>query len=299
LHELHKYGVIVENQRMDIAKMLASKDKAVKSLTGGVEMLLKKNKIVYEKGHGKILSKNEVEVEGLDGKKKILRTKNIIIATGSEPASLPGLQIDEKKVVTSTGALCLEKVPKHLILVGAGVIGLEMGSVWSRLGAKVSVIEFTNAVAAGADGEIAKEFKKTLEKQGLKFIMESKVTGATKSGEGFQVHVEDVKTGNKINMDADIIMVAVGRKPYTLNVGLENVGIKTDKRGFINVDNHWRTSVPNIYAIGDVIPGPMLAHKAEDEGVAVAENIVTPGVGHVNYNAIPSVVYTEPEVAWV
>jgi len=195
--------------------------------------------------------------------------------------------------------LTFPKVPKTLILVGAGVIGLEMGSVWSRLGTKVTVVEFTNAVAAGADVEIAKEFKKTLEKQGIKFMMESKVIGATKVGNGFKVHVEDVKTNSKQDLESEVILVAVGRRPYTVNVGLENVGIKTDKRGFIQVDSHWRTSVPSIFAIGDCIPGPMLAHKAEEEGIAVFENIVNPGVGHVNYNAIPSVIYTEPEVSWV
>jgi len=174
-----------------------------------------------------------------------------------------------------------------------------MGSVWSRLGSKVTVVEFTNAVAAGADVEIAKEFKKTLENQGLKFMMESKVIGATKVGESYKVHVEDVKSKNKQDLDADVILVAVGRRPYTFNLGLDTLGIPTDKRGFIVVDSHWRTNVPNIYAIGDCIPGPMLAHKAEDEGIAVAEHIVTPGTGHVNYNAIPSVIYTDPEVAWV
>jgi dihydrolipoamide dehydrogenase len=195
--------------------------------------------------------------------------------------------------------LSLKKVPKNLILVGGGVIGLEMGSVWQRLGAQVTVVEFTNAIAAGADAEVAKEFKKNLEKQGIKFMMENKVLGATKKGDNYIVEVEDIKSGNHVQLEADVIMVAVGRKPYTENLGLENVGVTTDKRGFIQIDSHWKTNVNNIFAIGDVVPGPMLAHKAEEEGIAVVENIVTPGVGHVNYNTIPSVVYTEPEVAWV
>jgi len=221
-----------------------------------------------------------------------------VIATGSEPISLPGLKFDEETIISSTGALLLKKVPKHMILVGGGIIGLEMGSVWQRLGAEVTVIEFLPDIAAGADRDIAKVFQKILTKQGMKFIMETKVVGAVKTSTGFyKVSAESVKTGAKQEFEADVILVCVGRRPYTNNLGLEQVGITTNKRGFIEVD-HLKTNVPGIWAIGDVTPGPMLAHKSEDEGIAVIENIAS-GTGHVNYDVIPSVIYTHPEVAWV
>eukprot|EP01130_Rhizamoeba_saxonica_P017368 TRINITY_DN83_c0_g1_i1.p1 TRINITY_DN83_c0_g1~~TRINITY_DN83_c0_g1_i1.p1 ORF type:complete len:321 (-),score=126.25 TRINITY_DN83_c0_g1_i1:31-993(-) len=212
---------------------------------------------------------------------------------------LPGLEIDEEQIVSSTGALELKKVPKNMVLVGGGVIGLEMGSVWSRLGAKVTVVEFTGAIAAGADSEVAKEFQKTLKKQGFDFKMETQVLGATKSGDNYKVAVKDLKSGKESEIDADVVLVSIGRKPYTEDLGLENVGVETDKRGFIKTDGHWKTNIPNIYAIGDVTLGPMLAHKAEEEGQAAVEEIASPGSGHVNYDAIPSVIYTDPEVAWV
>ena len=221
-----------------------------------------------------------------------------MIATGSDAVSLPGLEIDEKRIITSTGALELSKVPEHLVLVGGGVIGLEMGSVWKRLGAKVTVVEFTDAIAAGADIEVAKTFRRALESQGLTFRMKSKVLGVDKNGEKLTVNVQDMVKNTTEKLDCDVVLVAVGRRPYTDNLGLKEVGVKLDERGRVAVDDHFRTSVPNIYAIGDVIKGPMLAHKAEEEGIAVVEQLAG-GVGHVNYMAIPSVVYTHPEVAWV
>jgi len=279
--------------------MMKAKSDSVKSLTSGVEYLFKKNNVIYEKGHGKILSPNKVEVSRSDGSTTVIETKNIIIATGSEPISLPGLAIDEETCITSTGALSLKKVPKHMILVGGGIIGLEMGSVWQRLGAQVTVVEFLPDIAAGADKEIAKAFQKTLTKQGLKFILESKVQGATKQGDIYKVEIEAVQGKNKQTLEADVILVAVGRRPYTKNLGLENINVKVNQRGFVEVDSHRKTNIPGVWAIGDVVPGPMLAHKAEEEGIAVIEDIASPGVGHVNYNVIPSVIYTHPEVAWV
>jgi len=223
-----------------------------------------------------------------------------VIATGSEPVSLPGLAIDEETCITSTGALSLKTVPKHMILIGGGVIGLEMGSVWQRLGAEVTVVEFLPDIAAGADKEIAKTFQKTLQKQGMKFIMESKVLGAAKTGSVYKVDIEGVKTKTKQSLDADVILVAIGRRPYTKNLGLDTIGVKVNQRGFIEVDDHRRTNVSGVWALGDVIPGPMLAHKAEEEGIAVVEDIASGElVGHVNYDTVPSVIYTYPEVAWI
>eukprot|EP01129_Flabellula_baltica_P009212 TRINITY_DN372_c0_g1_i1.p1 TRINITY_DN372_c0_g1~~TRINITY_DN372_c0_g1_i1.p1 ORF type:complete len:501 (+),score=157.16 TRINITY_DN372_c0_g1_i1:179-1681(+) len=298
-NDFDKHGIIVDNPRIDLAKMMKGKETAVTGLTKGIEGLFKKNGVTYEIGHGKILSANEVEVVDNNGAKKVINTKNIVIATGSDAMALPGLEIDEETIITSTGALSLKKVPKHMVIVGAGVIGLELGSVWARLGAEVTVVEYTNAVAAGADGEVAKEFKKLLTKQGMKFVMQTQVLGATKDGENYKVKIKDLKKETESEIVADVILVSIGRRPYTDNLGLENVGVNTNKRGFIEIDDHWKTNVPGIFAIGDVVPGPMLAHKAEEEGVAIAENLASPGVGHVNYDAIPSVVYTEPEVAWV
>jgi len=299
-HTFAKHGVIVDNPRIDLKKMLAQKDLSVSKLTGGIEYLFKKNQVGYEKGSGMILGPNKVQVTLNDGTTKVINTKNIIIATGSEPTTLPTLPpIDEITCITSTGALSLKSVQKHMILIGGGVIGLEMGSVWSRLGAKVTVVEFQANIAAGADKEIATAFKKVLASQGMTFIMESAVMGATKEGDNYKVSVKNNKTGEMSVLDADVLLVAVGRKPFTEGLGLENLGIKTDKRGIIETDDHWRTTAPNVWAIGDVIKGPMLAHKAEEEGIAVVEDIVSHGVGHVNYNAIPSVIYTHPEVSWV
>jgi len=299
-HTFAKHGILVDNPRVDIQKMLASKDSSVTKLTGGIEYLFKKNGVTYEKGTGKILANNTVEVKRTDGSTQVINTKNIIIATGSEPATLPTLPpIDEVTCVSSTGALSLKQVPKHMILIGGGVIGLEMGSVWSRLGAKVTVVEFQANIAAGADKEIAVNFQKILKAQGMTFIMETAVTGAVKEGENYKVSIKNNKSGETTVLEADVLLVAVGRKPYTEGLGLENVGILPDKKGIIPVDDHRRTTAQGIWAIGDVIKGPMLAHKAEEEGIAVAEDIVTPGVGHVNHDAIPSVIYTHPEVSWV
>lgn len=299
-HYMPSLGVMAENVRVDLDKMMDQKNKAVDGLTKGIEGLFAKNKVNYAKGHGKIISPNEVEVKDENGKTSKIKTKNIVIATGSEPSPLGNIQIDEKKIITSTGALELSKVPESLILVGGGVIGLEMGSVWSRLGTKVTVIEYTDAICAGADAEIARSFKRVLEKQGIQFKMKSAVKKAEVQSDGsVLVEVEDVQSKKTETYTTDVVLVAVGRRPYTSNLGLEELGIKVDKRGIIETDDHFRTNIPNIYAIGDCIKGPMLAHKAEEEGIAVMENLVSPGSGHVNYNAIPSVIYTSPEVAWV
>jgi len=297
-HSFANHGILVDNPRVDIEKMHKTKDNTVKQLTGGIEHLFKKNGVNYEKGYGKIVAPGQVEVTRNDGTKQVINTKNIVIATGSEPTSLPGLEIDEKTCITSTGALALPKVPKHLILIGGGVIGLEMGSVWMRLGAQVTVVEFMPAIAAGADKEVATAFQKALTKQGMKFILETAVQGATKNGDIYTVTIKDNKTGNISTLEGDVILVSVGRKPFTEGLGLETVGVNVNKRGMVETD-HGKTNVPGIWAIGDVVAGPMLAHKAEEEGIAVIENIATPGAGHVNYDAIPSVIYTHPECAWV
>ncbi len=280
--------------KLDLPTMLAQKDKAVVDLTKGVEFLFKKNKITYVKGKGAIKSATEVVVDGKD----TLKTKKILIATGSDVAPLKGVTIDEKKIVSSTGAIALDKVPDHLVVVGGGIIGLELGSVWRRLGAEVTVIEFLDRIAPGMDAEVAKNFQRILEKQGMKFKLGMKVTAADSKGKGVTLALEPSKGGASESLSADVVLVAIGRRPYTDGLGLDKVGVKLDERGRVPVDNHFETSVKGIYAIGDVIAGPMLAHKAEDEGVAAAE-IMVGQKGHVYYDAIPSVVYTWPEVAWV
>lgn len=299
--EMAHAGVLVDNARVDVAKMMAMKEKTVVGLTSGIELLFKQNKVTYAKGFGRFASKDTIEV--LDEKGAVIntiKTKNTIIATGSDVAGLPGLTVDEKSIVSSTGALSLKSIPKSMVLVGGGVIGLEMGSVWSRLGTKVTVVEYTDAICAGADTEIAKQFKRVLEKQGLVFRMKSAVKGGAVQKDGtVKVSVEDNETKKIEDLNADVVLVAVGRKAYTEGLGLEKIGVKTDKRGIIETDDHFRTGVPGVFAIGDCIKGPMLAHKAEEEGIAAVEGIVTAGAGHVNYNAIPSVIYTNPEVAWV
>ncbi|KAI9178971.1 dihydrolipoamide dehydrogenase precursor [Blastocladiella emersonii ATCC 22665] len=298
-HDFAERGIDVSGEvKVNLDKMMENKNKIVKSLTGGIEMLFKKNKVTYAKGHGKVVSPTEVAVEAADGTVSTIKTKHIIIATGSEPSSFPNIPIDEHKIVSSTGALSLPSIPKHLIVIGAGVIGLELGSVWSRLGSKVTVVEFQGAIGAGMDAQMAKEFHKTLKKQGLEFKLNTKVLGTTVVGDEVKVEVEDVKTGKVETLDADTVLVSIGRRPYTENLGLENIGLQLDNRGRVPIDSHLRTSVPNVWAIGDVVVGPMLAHKAEEEGIAAVENIVN-GAGHVNYEAIPSVIYTHPEVAWV
>ena len=308
-HEAHthfsKIGIEGgEAVTINVETMMAYKNKAVDGLTKGIELLFKKNKVDYIKAFGTITGKNEVtcNITGQDGKPssdtQTLQTDNIIIATGSAPATLPGLDVDEKQIVTSTGALELKHVPKTLIVVGGGVIGLEMGSVWSRLGSQVTVVEYLDRIVPGTDSEIATAFKRTLEKQKIKFKLGTKVVSSSKSDSGVTLHVEAAKGGNAEELHAEVVLVATGRVPYTANLGLDKLGVKMTAKKQIETDEHFRTSVPNIYAIGDVITGPMLAHKAEEEGIAAVE-IIKGQAGHVNYNAIPGVIYTWPEVATV
>ncbi|MCA8902802.1 MAG: dihydrolipoyl dehydrogenase [Hyphomonas sp.] len=297
-HEFESLGIKVGKLDLDLDQMMAQKDDAVEGLTKGIEFLLKKNKVDYIKGRGRIAGPGKVDVEGLDGSKQSLSTKNIVIATGSEPVGLPGIEIDEERVVTNTGALSLTSVPKRLILIGAGVIGLEMGSVWSRLGSEVTVIEYLDRIMPGADAEIAKEAERTFKKQGLTFRLGMKVTGVEKMKSKLKLSMEPAKGGEAETLDADVVIVAVGRRAYTDGLGLESVGVTTDKRGVVQVtDGHFKVA-DGVWAIGDCIHGPMLAHKAEDDGVAVAE-LIAGKAGHVNYDLVPSVVYTNPEIAWV
>tara|TARA_B100000029_G_scaffold410018_1_gene411773 strand:+ start:15485 stop:16888 length:1404 start_codon:yes stop_codon:yes gene_type:complete len=290
-------GIETGTVKLNIEKLMMNKNKSVQVLTKGVEFLFKKNKVTYIKGKAALLSKNNVVVYQ-DGKKTSYKSKKIVIATGSTSTSLPGINIDEKNIVSSTGALSLKKVPKNLVIIGGGYIGLEMGSVWSRLGSEVTVIEFLDHITPGMDREISKEFQKILNKQGIKFKLNSKVTSVKNSNLGAQVDYIDNKTGKKDKIDCEKVLVSVGRKPYTEGLNLSKVGVKKDNKGNININSEFQTSVPNIYAIGDVIKGPMLAHKAEEEGIAVAE-IISGQAGHVNYDVIPGVIYTSPEVASV
>jgi dihydrolipoamide dehydrogenase len=291
-HHFEKLG-LKATVELDLPTMMARKDDVVVNLTKGIEGLFKKNKVTYLKGHGTITGKNEVSVEGTK-----YAAKNIIIATGSDVATLPGITIDEKVVVSSTGAIALSAVPKHLVVIGAGVIGLELGSVWKRLGAEVTVIEYADRITPGVDGEVAKQFQKLLEKQGFAFKLGQKVTGVKTGKAGAEVTFEPAAGGAAETIKADIVLVAVGRKPYTDKLGLENVGITPNKRGQIEVDGHLQTNVAGIYAIGDAVPGAMLAHKAEDEGMAVAE-FIAGQKPHINYDLIPGVIYTHPELASV
>lgn len=299
-HGFESLGVTVSKPSLNLEAMMTHKQKTVDGNTSGVAFLMKKNKIDTIYGSGKILAAGKVEVTGKDGAKQTLDTKNIIIATGSDVAGIPGLkiEIDEKVIVSSTGALVLGKVPQRMVVVGAGVIGSELGSVWSRLGAKVTVVEFLDKVLGPMDGEVSKQFQKLMEKQGIEYKLGAKVTGVEKTSSGAKVTFEPVKGGDAQTLEADIVLVATGRRPYTDGLGLAEAGVKLDDRGRVDVDAHWQTNVPGIYAIGDVVKGPMLAHKAEDEGVALAE-VLAGQKGHVNYDVIPSVVYTEPEVASV
>lgn len=299
-HGFEALGVSVSKPKLDLAGMMAHKQKTVDGNTSGVAFLMKKNKIDTHYGTAKVLGSGKVEVTAKDGAKQVLETKNIIIATGSDVAGIPGLKIDidEKVIVSSTGALSLAKVPQRLVVVGAGVIGSELGSVWSRLGAKVTVVEFLDKVLGPMDGEVSKQFQKLMEKQGIEYKLGAKVTGVEKTATGAKVTFEPVNGGSAETLEADIVLVATGRRPYTDGLGLEEAGVKLDERGRVDIDSHWQTNVAGIYAIGDVVKGPMLAHKAEDEGVALAE-ILAGQKGHVNYDVIPSVVYTEPEVASV
>ena len=276
----------------DIPAMIESKNKVVTGLTQGIEYLFKKNKVDHIRGFGKIKTKGEVEVDG-----KLYKTKNIVIATGSEVAKLPGVEIDEKTIVSSTGALDLQEVPERLLVIGGGVIGLELGSVWRRLGAKVTVVEYMPTIMVNSDKEIQKAALRMFKKQGMKFELSRKVMGVDKSKSGLTVKTEAADGGKSKDIEADVVLVCIGRRAYTEGLGLENVGIETDRAGRVQHD-HWKTSVDGIWAIGDVIDGPMLAHKAEEEGVAVAESIAGQS-GHVNYAVIPDVVYTHPEIASV
>ena len=288
-------GIEVGDVRLNLDKMMKSKDKAVSVLTKGVEFLFKKNKVTYFKGYGSFKSKNEISIKNNENKETIIQSEKTIIATGSVATSLPGIEIDEQKIVSSTGALKLEKVPNKMVVVGGGYIGLEMGSVWSRLGSEVQVVEFLDHITPGMDKEISSEFMKILKKQGIKFNMQNKVETIKKNKSGVTVSTVD-KEGNKNNLDCDVVLISVGRKANTEGLNLETVGVELDDKKRIKTDKSFKTNLENIYAIGDVISGPMLAHKAEDEGIAVAENIAGQS-GHVNYDTIPGVVYTTPEVA--
>ena len=288
-------GIEVGDVKLNLDKMMKSKDKAVTVLTKGVEFLFKKNKVTYFKGYGSFKSQNEILIKDNENKETIIQSEKTIIATGSVATSLPGIEIDEQKIVSSTGALKLEKVPNKMVVVGGGYIGLEMGSVWSRLGAEVEVVEFLDHITPGMDKEISSEFMKILKKQGIKFNMQNKVETIKKNKSGVVVSTVD-KEGNKNNFESDVVLISVGRKANTEGLNLEIIGVELDDRKRIKTDKSFKTNLENIYAIGDVISGPMLAHKAEDEGIAVAENIAGQS-GHVNYDTIPGVVYTTPEVA--
>jgi dihydrolipoamide dehydrogenase len=299
-HSFDALGIEIGKPKVNLKKLMAHKTQTVDQNTKGLVFLMKKNKIDTFQGTGQVLGQGKLSVTGEDGKSQEIETKNIVIATGSDVAGIPGVDVhfDEKVIVSSTGALEFDKVPDHLVVVGGGVIGLELGSVWARLGAKVTVVEYLDTILGGMDGEVAKQFQRMLAKQGMEFKLGAKVTGVAKSKKGASVTFEPVKGGDTETIEADAVLVATGRKPFTDGLGLDKAGVVLDDRGRVQTDDHFQTSVPGIYAIGDVIAGPMLAHKAEDEGVAVAE-IIAGQAGHVNYDVIPGVVYTSPEVASV
>ncbi len=295
--DFDKQGIEIDNIRLNIEKMMSNKNKSVQILTKGVEFLFKKNKVSYIKGKGVLFSKNDVVVYN-NNKKENFKAKNIVIATGSDIASIPGIKIDEKNIISSTGALSLSKVPKKLVIIGGGYIGLEMGSVWSRLGTEVTVIEYLDHITPGMDREVSNEFQKILTKQGIKFKLNSKVNSVKNQKDSVIIEYTDNKNSKNEILEADKVLVSVGRKPYTEGLNLAKIGIKKDSKGKIEVNEKLQTSIKNIFAIGDVIKGPMLAHKAEEEGIAVAETLAGQA-GHVNYNVIPGVIYTSPEVAAV
>ena len=298
-HKFGKMGIKVGTPSIDLDAMLKYKQGAVDSNVKGVDYLFRKNKIETFRGTGRIAARGKVEVKNADSKTQVLETKSIVIATGSDVARLDDIEIDEKRIVSSTGALELPAVPKKLLIVGAGIIGLELGSVWRRLGAEVTIVEFLDHILPGIDAEVAKQFHRMMEKQGIAVRLSSKVAGVDASGKTLKVKVESAAGGGAAEtLEADIVLVAVGRVPYTEGLGLEALGVKKDNRGRVIVDGHYRTNVDGIYAIGDAIAGPMLAHKAEEEGVTVAE-ILAGQAGHVNYDVIPNVVYTYPEIASV
>ena len=299
-HSFDALGIEISKPRVNLEKLMAHRVQTVEQNTKGLVFLMKKNKIDTFQGTGTVLGEGRVSVAAADGSTQEIAAKNIVIATGSDVAGIPGVDVDfdEKVIVSSTGALEFETVPNHLVVVGGGVIGLELGSVWARLGAKGTVVEYLDTVLGGMDGEVAKQFQRLLAKQGIDFKLGAKVAAVTRNGDGATVTFEPVKGGDAETITADAVLVATGRKPFTDGLGLEKAGVVLDERGRVRTDKHFLTSVPGIYAIGDVIAGPMLAHKAEDEGVAVAE-IIAGQAGHVNYDVIPAVVYTSPEVASV
>jgi dihydrolipoamide dehydrogenase len=295
-HGMAAQGIKASGVALDLAAMMGHKDKVVSATVKGVDFLMKKNKIARLTGAGALKGKGFVSVTDNGGKPQDIAAKHIVIATGSDVAPLPGVAIDEERIVSSTGALVLKSVPRTMVVVGAGVIGLEMGSVWRRLGSEVTVVEFLDVILPGMDGEIATESKKILEKQGLKFRLSSKVTGAKKTNSGVTLTVEPRDGGKSEELAAEVVLVAIGRRPYTEGLGLEAAGVALDKRGFVQVQHGFKTSAAGVYAIGDVIGGAMLAHKAEEEGVALAE-LLAGQAGHVNYDAVPAIVYTSPEIA--
>ncbi len=292
-----KIGIEIGEVKLNLEKMMQNKNKSVTILTKGIEFLFKKNKITHFNGIGSFLSKNQIHISHNDKKETIIESKNIVISTGSEPISLPGIQFDEKKIISSTGALSMPSVPKKMLVIGAGYIGLEMGSVWSRLGSEVHVIEFLDHITPGMDKEISNEFMKILKKQGINFHLNTKVNSISKSDNKVVAQISD-KEGKKKSFEFDVALISIGRKPYTKNLNLNKVGIRLDEKGRIKVNKNFQTSISNIYAIGDVIEGPMLAHKAEEEGIAAAE-LIAGQAGQVNYDVIPGVIYTYPEVAYV
>lgn len=296
-HQFEKLGITTSKPQIDIKKLLQNKNEIVSGLTSGIAGLFKKNKVTAIEGAAKFVNKNQIEVTKSDGVKEKISSKFFIIATGSEVAKLPGVEIDEKIIVSSTGALDLEKVPQKMIVIGAGVIGLELGSVWGRFGAEIEVIEFLDKITPAMDAEISRNFQRILEKQTFKFRLSTKVLSVKKDKNGAKVEIESVKDGKKETLSADVVLVAIGRRPNTENLGLENAGVKVNARGFIE-NNHLRTNVENIFVVGDATTGAMLAHKAEDEGVAAAE-IIAGQAGHVNYDCVPNVIYTYPEIASV
>jgi dihydrolipoamide dehydrogenase len=298
-HNFGHFGIDIEPPKVNLKQMMAHKDETVTANVSGVEYLFKKNKITAFRGVGSIMAPGKVLVTPESGEPQTIETKNIVVATGSVSANLPGITVDEETIVSSTGALTLKQVPKHLLVIGAGVIGLELGSVWQRLGAKVTVVEFLDRILPGMDSEVARQFQRMLQKQGVEFRLSTKVTGIDKQENGqLQARLEPVGGGGMELLDADVALVAIGRKPLTDGLNLDAVGVALDERGRVRTDAQFKTSVAGIYAIGDVIAGPMLAHKAEDEGIAVAE-IIAGQHGHVNYGTIPGVVYTNPEIASV
>jgi len=298
-HDFKNRGINISGLEMDLGVMMKQKEKSVDQLTKGIEMLFKMNKVDYVKGHGTLSGPNNVNVALMDGGEQAIQAKNIMLATGSDVVSLPGIDLDEEVIVSSTGALKLNKVPKKLTVIGGGVIGLELGSVWSRLGSEVTVVEFLDSIGGlGIDAEVAKQFMALLKRQGMKFQMKTKVTGVQKTGSGATVTTEAAAGGSAETHDADVVLVCVGRREFRDNLGLEGLGIEMDGKK-IKVNHNFQTNIPSIYAVGDIINGPMLAHKAEDEGALLSEHLATGKDPHLDYNVVPSVVYTHPEVAWV